>query len=469
MWRASGSAGSPWGWASGWASPRRCWVIRPSWSWTSRSTGWTRRGCGGSGPCSRGSPPTSHGVGVLAPDGRDGADRGAAGGDRPRAADRRHHRRGVRGARRGQRGHRAHPAGGPAARAAARARHHRDQRAVRRAARGGPDRRADRRRRLAGPPARLRTDHPARLAGGGLHAAHRRLRRLPRLPCRRGGGSPMTAVLPPAAPAPALPGVPALRVTQGRVLRSEVTKLRSARSTRWTLPEAVVLMTGLGALFSAVTASQYHTFSAADRAAFNPVTTSLDGVIFAVVAVGVLGLLLTGGEYGTGMIRSSLTAVPRRLPVLWGKLAIFAGSIFAVSLVASFLSFFLGQALLSSHHLGVPVTAHDALRSVIGAALYVTVAGLIGVALGEQLRNTAAGITTFAAVFFVLPLLATLLPASISDRLAQYLPPNAGGALWGGAALVPNALSPWTGFALLCGYAAVVTGAGAWRLRRSDA
>jgi len=278
----------------------------------------------------------------------------------------------------------------------------------------------------------------------------------------------MSAVLTPAA-APAPARVPALRVTPGRVLRSEVTKFRSLRSTLWTLLAAVVLMIGLGALFSAVTASQYHTFNWAQKAAFNPVTTSLNGVIFAVVACGVLGVLLMGGEYSTGMIRSSLAAVPRRLPVLWGKVAVFAGSIFPVSLVASFLSFFLGQALLSSHHLGVPVTAHDALRSVLGAALYVTVAGLIGLALGALLRHTAAGITTFAAVFFVLPLLAGLLPASISGHLAPYLPPNAGSAIWGGAALVPNALSPWTGFALLCGYAAVLIGAGAWRLRRSDA
>jgi len=279
----------------------------------------------------------------------------------------------------------------------------------------------------------------------------------------------MSAVLTPAAPAPAPARVPALRVTQRRVLLSEFTKFRSLRSTMWTLLAAVVLMIGLGALFSAVAASQYHTFNWAQRAAFNPVTTSLNGVIFAVVAFGVLGVLLMGGEYSTGMIRSSLTAVPRRLPVLWGKLAVFAGSIFSVSLVASFLSFFLGQALLNSHHLGVPITAHDALRSVTGAALYLTVAGLIGVALGALLRHTAAGITTFAAVFFVLPLLAGLLPASISNHVAQYLPSNAGGAIWGGAALVPNALSPWTGFALLCGYAAVLIGAGAWRLRRADA
>jgi ABC-2 type transport system permease protein len=260
-----------------------------------------------------------------------------------------------------------------------------------------------------------------------------------------------------------------VRVTQGRVLLSEFTKFRSLRSTMWTLLAAVVLMIGIGALFSGVTASQYHTYNWAEKAAFNPVTTSLNGVYFAVVAFGVLGVLLTGGEYSTGMIRSSLTAVPRRLPVLWGKAAVFAGSIFSVSLIASFTCFFFGQALLNSHHLGVPVTAHDALRSVIGAALYLTVAGLIGLALGALLRNTAAGITTFAAVFFVIPPLAMLLPASISNHLAPYLPSNAGDAIWGGAALVPNALSPWVGFALLCGYAAILIGAGAWRLRRADA
>jgi ABC-type transport system involved in multi-copper enzyme maturation permease subunit len=246
-------------------------------------------------------------------------------------------------------------------------------------------------------------------------------------------------------------------------------KFRSLRSTLYTLLAAVALTIGIGALFSGVTASQYHTFSAADQAAFNPISTSLTGISFAVVAFGVLGVLLMSGEYSTGMIRSSLTAVPRRLPVLWGKLAVFAGAIFSVSLVTSFISFFVGQALLGSHHLNVAITAPDALRSVIGAALYVTVAGLIGVALGALLRNTAAGISTFAAAFFVIPPLTGLLPASVSNHLAQYLPSNAGEALWGGTHGVTNVLSPWTGFAVLCGYAVILIAAGAWRLRRADA
>src|SRR6201993_4522636 len=163
----------------------------------------------------------------------------------------------------------------------------------------------------------------------------------------------MSAVLTPAAPTAAR--APALKVTQARVLLSEFTKFRSLRSTVYTLLTAVALMIGIGALFSAVTASQYHTFSAVDKAAFNPVTTSLIGVSFAVVAFGVLGVLLMSGEYSTGMIRSSLTAVPRRLPVLWAKLAVFAAVIFSVSLVTSLVSFFLGQALLDGQHIGVTI------------------------------------------------------------------------------------------------------------------
>jgi ABC-type transport system involved in multi-copper enzyme maturation permease subunit len=278
----------------------------------------------------------------------------------------------------------------------------------------------------------------------------------------------MTAVLT-SGPASARQAAPVLKVTQARVLLSEFTKFRTVRSTVWTLLVAVVLMIGISALFSAVTASQYHTFDASDRATFNPVSISLSGTMFAVVAFGVLGVLMISGEYSTGMIRSSLTAVPRRLPVLWGKLAVFAGVIFSISLVASLISFFLGQALLSSHHLGVSVAAPGVLRSIIGAALYVSVAGMIGVALGALLRNTAAGIATFAGVFFVIPPLTGLLPASISDHLSQYLPSYAGDAVWGGARSVTNALSPWTGFAVLCGYAVVLIAAAALRLRRVDA
>jgi ABC-2 type transport system permease protein len=272
----------------------------------------------------------------------------------------------------------------------------------------------------------------------------------------------MSAVLTRAAPD--AQQAPELKVTQLRVLLSEFTKFRTVRSTVWTLLVSVILMIGIGALFSAVTASQHSTLDAS----FSPATISLEGASFAVVAFGVLGVLMTSGEYSTGMIRSSLTVVPRRLPVLWGKLAVFAGMIFSVALAASFISFFLGQLILNGQHLGVSLTVPGALRSVIGAALYITVAGLIGVCLGALFRNTAAGIATFVGLFFVIPPLTQLLPASVSNHLAQYLPSSAGEAIWGTPQGVGHPLSPWTGFALLCGYAVALIVAAAWRLRRSD-
>ncbi len=269
------------------------------------------------------------------------------------------------------------------------------------------------------------------------------------------------------APGAARPaGQPALRVTQARVLLSEWTKFRSLRSMVWTLLTAVVLSIVLDAVFAGVSAS--HTSGAA-RASFNPVTTSLDGIIFAQLAVGVLGVLAISGEYSTGMIRSSLTAVPRRLPVLWAKMAVFAGVVFPVMLVTSFVSFFIGQALLSSHHLNVAISAPGALHSVIGAALYPTVAGLTGLALGGLLRNTAAGISAFAGAFFVLPSLSSVLPSSWQAHFAQYLPFKLDEAVYLNGQDVAHPLAPWVAFGVLCGYAVILTGLAAWRLRRADA
>jgi len=169
------------------------------------------------------------------------------------------------------------------------------------------------------------------------------------------------------------------------------------------------------------------------------------------------------------MIRSSLTVVPRRLPILWGKLAVFAGVVFLTMLIASVTAFFVGQALLSGPGLAASLSDPGALRTVVGAALYVTVAGMTALALGALLRNTAAAITTFVAVFFVIPPLTLLLPASLTDHFVQYLPSTIGGELVTGDSGVANSLAPWTGFGVMCGYAAVLIGFAAWRLRRVDA
>ena len=96
-------------------------------------------------------------------------------------------------------------------------------------------------------------------------------------------------------------------------------------------------------------------------------------------------------------------------------------------------------------------------------------AGITALALGALLRNTAAAITTFVAVFFVIPPLTNLLPASWTDHFVQYLPSNAGAMLLDGTFGVAHPLSPWTGFAVMCAYAVVLIGLAAWRLRRVDA
>ncbi len=266
------------------------------------------------------------------------------------------------------------------------------------------------------------------------------------------------------APTGIVGGTP-LGVTQGRVLLSEWTKFRSLRSTVSTLLIAVVLMIGLGAMFSAITASQQTGFEPGATA----ISTSLTGTFFAQLAVGVLGVLLITGEYSTGMIRSSLTVVPSRLPMLCGKLAVFAGTVFLTMLAAGFASFFVGQAMLGSQHLDASLSDPGALRSVVGSALYLTVAGLTAMALGALLRNTAAAITTFVAVFFVIPPLTNLLPTSLTDHFVQYLPSNAGAVLLDGTFGVAHPLTPWAGFAVMCGYAVVLIGVAAWRLRRVDA
>jgi ABC-2 type transport system permease protein len=273
-----------------------------------------------------------------------------------------------------------------------------------------------------------------------------------------------TTFAPTSLPATKIHG-PALRVTQARVVRSEWTKFRSLRSTISTLGIAVALMIGLAALFSAITANKPSGFDPGESAS----STSQGSALFAQLAIGVLGVLMISGEYSTGSIRSSLTAVPKRLPMLWAKVAVFAGAVFFTMLTASFLSFFAGQALLSGNGMSVSLSDPGALRAVIGAALYLTVVGITGLALGALLRNTAAAISTVVVVFFVIAPLTLLLPVSWTVHFVQYLPSTAGGGLFSGNFGVANQLAPWTGFAVMCSYAFVLLGFAAWRLRRVDA
>ncbi len=258
-----------------------------------------------------------------------------------------------------------------------------------------------------------------------------------------------------------------LRVTQLRVIASEWTKFFTLRSTLWTLLISVLLTVGVGALFSLIIPGQYGTVGEAD-VGFDATATSLDGVLFAQLAIGILGVLLVAAEYSTGMIRSTLTVIPRRLPMLWAKLTVLAGVTFVITLASGLVAFFLGQSLMGSD-LGVGLSTPGTVGKILGAALYVTLAGMIGMALGSLLRSTAAGISTYVGVFFVLPAISQALPASFSSHFVQYLPTNAGAAMFGSAGTITNALPPLGGFTVLLGYVVVLVGAAAWRLKTIDA
>jgi ABC-2 type transport system permease protein len=258
------------------------------------------------------------------------------------------------------------------------------------------------------------------------------------------------------------------RVTQLRVARSEWTKLWSLRSTRWSLLLAVVAMTGLGIVFGAVQMAHWSQMSQHDRLTFNPVDTSLGGWHIAQLAVGVLGVLVISGEYSTGMIRSSFGAVPKRLPVLWAKAAVYGAVVFALMLPSALIAFFVSQAILRQHHVQTTIGAPHVLRAVVGCALFLTITGLLGLALGSLVRNTAGGIATFAGVMFVLPGITAILPNSWGDSIDPYLPLSAGTAI---LQIQPDSssLAPWTGLLLFLGYGAAAMLIAAVLLVRRDA
>lgn len=258
------------------------------------------------------------------------------------------------------------------------------------------------------------------------------------------------------------------RVTQTNVLRSEWTKLWSLRSTRWSLLFAVIAMAGLGVLIAAVSMNRWSHLSPQDRATFDSIGRSLGGYHLAQLAIGVLGVLVISGEYSTGMIRSSLMAVPRRLPVLWAKIAVFASVTFVLMLASALVAFFSAQAILTEHHVNVTLGHPHALRTLVGTVLFMTVTGVLCIALGTIVRSTAGAIATFAGLLFVLPGIVDILPSEIGNSINPYLPSNAGGAI-AKAIPDPHTLSPWGGFALYCGYTTVLLAIAAYMLVHRDA
>jgi ABC-2 type transport system permease protein len=244
------------------------------------------------------------------------------------------------------------------------------------------------------------------------------------------------------------------RVTQLRALRSEWTKLVSVRSTRWSLLAAVILTIGLPMVFAGVTTSHWGSMSPHERADRHPLDIALAGVNVSQLAVAVLGVLVITAEYSTGMIRSTMIAVPKRLPVLWAKLVVYALVAFVLMLPSVLIAYVGSQAILSRHHILQISFSHPGVaRSVVGGAVYLMLVGIFAYTIGAITRNTAGGIGTFAGIFFVIPPLMNILPTSWNNAISPYLPSEAGRQIFS-LTQGSHSLSPAAGGALFAGYCA---------------
>ncbi len=276
-------------------------------------------------------------------------------------------------------------------------------------------------------------------------------------------------------------------------MAAEWTKLWSVRSTTWTLVGTAVAVLGLCALGTG-------TVSPAEIID-DPTRRSLIGVFLGQLIFGVLGVLVMSAEYGTGTIRATLSAVPRRPVVLAAKVLVFGTVAVVVSEVLTFSAFAVGQAILSAKHavgtraaaaqraqqFGVKIPHNfqiflqsgsaslgqpNVLRAVVGAGLYLAVLGLLALGLATIIRHTAGAISAFVGVVLVLPIIVEALPTGLSNALARYLPANIGLVMFSTQGVpdhVASAFSPWTGFALLVFYTVVTLVIGCWVLVRRDA
>ena len=256
------------------------------------------------------------------------------------------------------------------------------------------------------------------------------------------------------------------RVTFAGALRSEFSKIRSVRSTYWTLLALFVVTVGFGALASTGAAHGPH------GPFFDPTRQSLAGLYIGQLIIGVLGVLVISSEYSTGMIRTTLTTNPHRGVMIAAKGVVFTVVALVTSLVTSFAAFFVGQALMSSDHISTTIGSPNVLRAVIGGALFLTACGVLAFGLGLLIRHTAGGIGAVTGLLFVVTILVNFLPQSWQDHVDKWVPALAGGQLWMTGPRPPGAtpmFGPWTSFAILCGYAAVAVAAGVILFRKRDA
>jgi ABC-type transport system involved in multi-copper enzyme maturation permease subunit len=278
------------------------------------------------------------------------------------------------------------------------------------------------------------------------------------------------------AQAPAAPSLGTVtgpsRLASGRLLRAEWTKIRSVQSTLWSLLAFVVVAVGFSTLIAFVIAHNWD--SPGNHPNHARLVNDPTAVIFGAglglgqLAIGVLGAIVITSEYTTGAIRSSLLAVPTRIPMLAAKATVFALLDLVVSAVTVFAVFFITTTILRSH-VSITLSQPGVTRAVIGAILYLTVLGLYALAIGGLIRHTAGAIAIVIASVIVVPPLVSLIPGTIANHVHGYLPTVAGQLVAQTTQESGDVLSAWQGFGVFCAWTLVLLVACGWLLVRRDA
>ena len=257
-----------------------------------------------------------------------------------------------------------------------------------------------------------------------------------------------------------------------RTVRSEFTKLRSVRSTYWITFVLVLASVGWCTAYCLGTVHQWPNMSAQDRSGFDATQNSILGLaLLGQLVIVVFGALMITSEYSTGMVRTSLTVMPRRGTLYAAKAAVFAAVSLVVAFVASFGTFFLGRVLLSGTHVAMSLSQPGVLRSLIITALFVEACGLVAFGIGALVRNTAATLTLAFGCLVLLPQLVRTLPVFLHNDLTRWVPGgdaiNSMTATIGGQ--IPHMFSAWGELAVFAGYGAILLLLGAVQFARRDA
>lgn len=252
-----------------------------------------------------------------------------------------------------------------------------------------------------------------------------------------------------------------------QVVRSEWTKIRSVASTVWTLSLAVVVTIALGMLISALSAREFDNMSPQSRISFDPTFISFAGTSLGQLAMIVFGVLVVSNEYSTGMIRTSLAAVPQRGAFLAGKLGVATALALVVSMVTSFAAFFLGQAMLGEHK--AAIGDEGVLRAVIGGGLYMTLIAVFSMGVATMLRSPMLSLGILMPFFFLISNI--LANVDATKKVGRFLPDQAGSRIM--QVVTPldddTPYGPWGGLGIMALWVLAALVGGYLVLRRRDA